>query len=112
MVGLSARGRLRGSGLRRGTRGEGGDEDLGRRRFVAPGSVRPLGVVVTPPALDDDPGLGKRVDDLSIEQFIAKPGVEALDEAVLPGTAPLNGGRLGPDGSDPVSTARPWRRIP
>jgi hypothetical protein len=53
--------------------------------------VRPLGVVVVPPALDDDPyddpGLGKRVEDLSIEQFAAKPGVEAVDEAVLPGTA-------------------------
>src|SRR5271168_915675 len=34
--------------------------------------------------------------------FVAKPGVEALNEAVLPGTAPLNVGRLGPDGSDPV----------
>jgi hypothetical protein len=49
--------------------------------------VGPDGVVVAPPALDDDPGLGKRVEDLSIEQFAAKPGVEALDEAVLPGTA-------------------------
>jgi hypothetical protein len=36
------------------------------------------------------------IEDLSIEQFIAKPGVEALDEAVLPGTAPLNVGPLGP----------------
>jgi hypothetical protein len=64
--------------------------------------VRPLGVVVTPPALDDDFGLGKRVKDLSIKQFVAKPGVEALDEAVLLRTAPLNVGRFGPDGSDPV----------
>jgi hypothetical protein len=67
---------------------------------VAQRSVRPLGVVVAPPALDDDPGLGKRVEDLSVQQFVAKPGVEALDEAVLPGTAALNVGRLGPDGSD------------
>jgi hypothetical protein len=43
-----------------------------------------------------------RIEDLFIEQFVAKPGVEALDETVLPGTAPLNAGRLGPDGSDPV----------
>jgi hypothetical protein len=64
--------------------------------------VWPLGVVVAPPALDDDPGLSKRVEDLSIKQFVAKPGVEALNEAVLLGTAPLNVGRLGPDGSDPV----------
>ena len=51
---------------------------------------------MTLPALDDDFGLGKRADDLSVGPFIAKPGVEALDEAVLPGTAPLNGGRLAP----------------
>ena len=57
---------------------------------------------MTPPALDDDPSLGKRVEDLPIEQFVAKPGVEALDEAVLPGTAPLNVGRLSPYGSDPI----------
>jgi hypothetical protein len=63
--------------------------------------VRPLGVVVAPPALDDDPGLSKRVEDLSIKQFVAKPGVEALNEAVLPGTAPLNVGRLSPNGSEP-----------
>jgi hypothetical protein len=29
---------------------------------------------MAPPALDDDPGLGKRVEDLSVEQFVAKPG--------------------------------------
>jgi hypothetical protein len=64
--------------LRSRPRGEGGDEGIGRRRFVAQGSVRNLGVVVTPPALNDDPGLGKRVEDLSIEQVIAKPGIEAF----------------------------------
>ena len=60
-------------------------------------------VVMTPPALDDDLGLSKRVEDLSIEQFVAKLSAEALDEAVLPGTAPLNVGLLGPDDSDPAS---------
>jgi hypothetical protein len=72
MVGLSAGA---GGGAGRGcetARGEGGDEDLGRRRFVAQASVWPLGVVATPPTLDDDLGLGKRVEDLSIEQFIAR----------------------------------------
>jgi hypothetical protein len=42
------------------------------------------GVVVAPPALDGDPRLGKRVEDFTVEQFVAKSGVEALDEAVLP----------------------------
>jgi hypothetical protein len=57
---------------------------------------------VAPPALDDDPRLSKRVEDFSVEQFVAKSGVEALDEAVLPRTAPFNVGCLGADRSDPV----------
>jgi hypothetical protein len=38
---------------------------------------------VVPPALDDDPGLSARVENLSVKQFVAKPGVEALEEAVI-----------------------------
>ena len=34
--------------------------------------MRPDRVVVTPPALDDDPGLVQRVEDFAIEQFIAQ----------------------------------------
>jgi hypothetical protein len=47
---------------------------------------------------------------MGIEQFVAKPGVEALDEAVLPGTAPRNsplGGSVqapGRSGAPTVST--------
>ena len=37
--------------------------------------------------LDDD--LGLALEDLAVEQLIAKAGVEALDVAVLPGAAPL-----------------------
>ncbi len=33
------------------------------------------GVVVAPPALDHDLGLAQRVEDLGVEQFVAKPGV-------------------------------------
>ena len=47
----------------------------------------PDGVVVTAPALDDDLRLPERVEDLAIEQLVAKTGIEALDEAVLPRTA-------------------------
>jgi hypothetical protein len=36
--------------------------------------------------LDDD--LGLALEDLAVEQLIAKAGVEALDVAVLPGAAP------------------------
>ena len=41
------------------------------------------------PALDNDLGLGEGIEDLGIEQLIAHPTVETLDEAVsrigLPG---------------------------
>jgi hypothetical protein len=53
-----------------------GNEDLRRRRLVAQRPVWALGVVEAAPALDDDPGFGKRVEDLAIEQFIPEPGVE------------------------------------
>ena len=32
--------------------------------------MRPNGVVVTSPALDDDLGFPQRIEDLSVEQFI------------------------------------------
>jgi hypothetical protein len=41
-------------------------------------------------------GLPQSVEDLAIEQLIAKAGGEALDVAVLPGAAPLDVGGLGP----------------
>jgi len=44
---------------------------------------------VASPALDDDLGLAQSVEDLAVEQLIAKAGVEALDVAVLPRAAPL-----------------------
>jgi hypothetical protein len=46
--------------------------------------VRPGGVIVAPPSLDDDLGLGEAVEDLAVEQFVAKLRVEALAVAVLP----------------------------
>jgi len=63
--------------------------------------VGPDRVVVASPALDDDLGLAQTVEDLAIEQLIAKAGVEALDVAVLPRTAPLDIGSLGADSGDP-----------
>ena len=49
--------------------------------------MRPDRIVVTSPALDDDLGLSQREEDFAIQQFIPQTGVEALDEAVLPGTS-------------------------
>src|SRR5215470_2585346 len=53
------------------------------------------------PALDDDLGLAQSVEDLAVEQLIAKAGVEALDVAVLPRAAPLDVGGLGTGSRDP-----------
>src|SRR3546814_9245192 len=39
---------------------------------------------MSPPSLDQDPGLGERVEDLAIEQFIAQRPVEALAVSILP----------------------------
>src|SRR6266550_834509 len=63
--------------------------------------MRPDRVVVASPALDDDLGLAQSVEDLAVEQLIAKAGVEALDVAVLPRAAPLDVGSLGTDYRDP-----------
>ena len=54
------------------------------------------------PALDDDLGLAQSVENLAVEQLIAKAGIEALDVAVLPGAAPLDVGGLGTGNRDPV----------
>jgi hypothetical protein len=47
-----------------------GNEDLWRRRFLVERGVRPNGVVVTTPALDDDLGFPQRVEDFAVEQFV------------------------------------------
>src|SRR5215467_11815980 len=64
--------------------------------------VRPDRVVVASPALDDDLGLAQGVEDLAVEQLIAKAGVEALDVAVLPRAAPLDVSGFGTDSRDPL----------
>jgi hypothetical protein len=63
--------------------------------------VRSDRVVVASPALDDDLCLAQSVENLAVEQLIAKAGIEALDIAVLPGTAPLDVSGLGADSCDP-----------
>jgi hypothetical protein len=57
---------------------------------------------VASPTLDDDLGLTQSVENLAVEQLIAKAGIEALDVAVLPGATPLDVGGLGTDSRDPV----------
>ena len=47
--------------------------------------MRPYGVVVASPVLDDDLGFTQRIEDLSVEQFVPQASIEAFDVAVLPG---------------------------
>ena len=57
------------------------------------------------PALDDDLGFAQTVEDLAVEQLIAKASVEAFDVAVLPRTASLNVSGLDADSSDPCTAS-------
>jgi hypothetical protein len=57
---------------------------------------------VLSPAFDDSFGLGEAVEDLAVEELVAKFGVEALAIAVLPRRAWLDEGRLRADRCDPL----------
>src|SRR4051812_34676268 len=46
--------------------------------------MRPDGIVMTAPALDDDLRLAESVEDLAVEQLVPEPGIKALDIAILP----------------------------
>jgi hypothetical protein len=54
-----------------------------RRRQPAQPAVRPYGVIVDAPSLDDSPSLGERGEDVFVEAFVAQPAVERFDEAAL-----------------------------
>jgi hypothetical protein len=58
---------------------------------------------VSPPRLDHDLCLLEAVEDLPVEQLIAELAVEALDVAILPGTARLDVSGLSSDGRNPFS---------
>ena len=96
------RGRRSWFGLRSRPRGDGGHEDLRRGRLVSERATRADGVEVPPPAFHDDLRLREGVEDLAVEEFVAQPGIERLDEAVLPGTAGRDVGGLGTDRADPI----------
>ena len=87
-------------GLRGRPGGEGWHEHLRGGWVVAQRGVRAHRAVVTSPALDDHLRLPERGEDLTIEQFVSEPGLEAFDIAVLPWAARGDGGRLGSDRGD------------
>src|SRR5438552_9349966 len=95
-------GRRSWSGLRSRPCGERWHEHLRGRSPVADRGMRPDGVVVPSPTLDDDLGLAQHVEDLAVEQLVAQARIEALDEAVLPWTARGDVGGLCADGADPI----------
>ena len=64
---------------------------------VAQSTVWSLGVVVFPPLFDQDFGFPQRVDELAVQQFIAKPCVESFAVSILPGRPWLYVGGLSAD---------------
>ena len=55
------------------------------RSQVAQRAVETFAIVFTSPILEQDFGLEERVEELSVEELVAQPGVERLDVSVLPG---------------------------
>jgi len=65
--------------------------------------VRAEVVVDVAPVEVEDLGLEDRVEDLAVEELVAEPGVEALDERVLPGAARFDVDGAGPGEPTPVA---------
>ena len=59
-------------------------EAFRRRRSVAQSAVRPDGVVVDVPLLDEDLGLARGMEQLAVEKFVTEPCVEAFTVSILP----------------------------
>ena len=57
---------------------------------------------MAPPAFDHDLRLLERIEDLALEQLIPEPGIEALDEPVLPWAAGRNVSGLDSHSRHPV----------
>src|ERR1039457_4057197 len=60
-----------------------------RTRHPLQHAMRPVMIVIQPPAIHNIPRLGQIQKELAIEAFISKLAVEALHVPVLPGTARL-----------------------
>ena len=58
---------------------------------------------MVPPAFDDDLGFSERVEDFTVQQFVAYSPVEAFAVSVFPGWSGLYVSRLGSNGFDPIS---------
>ncbi len=56
-----------------------------------------------PPLFDQDLSFAQAVEDLTVEQLVSDPAVEAFTISVLPRAARFDVSRLGANGGDPVS---------
>ena len=54
---------------------------FGGRGLIAQRAVRPDGVVLSSPAFDEHLGLPERVEDFTLQQFVAELAVERFDVA-------------------------------
>ena len=61
-----------------------GQDGFGSWWSVSQGAVRPDGIVMLAPLLDQDLGIAERTEDLAVEQLIPEAGVAAFDVAILP----------------------------
>jgi hypothetical protein len=68
--------------------------------------MRPLGVVVDAPALDQNLSFLERVEYLPVQELVPQLAVKALVVAVLPGTAGFDKQRLNADPAEPLSDSR------
>ncbi len=67
--------------------------------------MRPDGIVMPTPPLDQNLGLVERRELLSLQQLIAELGIEALAVPVLPWRSGLDAERLNADPSEPAAHA-------
>jgi len=56
--------------------------------------MRPVGVVLDSPVLDDELRLGERPELLDVQQLVSQPAVKRLNERILPRAAGLDVGSL------------------
>ncbi len=94
------------SSLRRAERSGARLKGLDRRRCrgsVAQRAVWPDSVVLVPPAFDEHLRLRQRVEDLPIQQLVAKLPIEALHVTVLPRAARFDEHCAHADALEPVS---------
>ena len=64
--------------------------------------MRPLGIVVSAPGLDDDRPLGEAAENLPVEQVVPELGIEALNATIPPKLAGFDEGGLRTHGGDLV----------